>query len=216
MEKEKRTIRKKRTPSAVVPAHDILSRLPPELTVAVLDRLPGAQLGPVHDVCRAWRDFFAPGSECGVSFRLLIRERYGALVAPAQSGRVYLALRKETCHLCSAKEVFPFVYASSNALALMRPKNDALTLFPVCKACAKLELGKRDFDVLVEEEHIAVLATEGCEEGCQACLQDAEEQLQKCKGFLYSDTKRFQGASAPLNCVRVSSLRDCLPSPIFE
>ncbi len=185
------------------PGKDIVSRLPPELVVAILEELNGVELTRVPNVCQSWRSFFARKSMYEPCFRAAIRDRFGSHVPTDDPGRVYLALRRETCHLCPAQKVFPFVYVSSNALAITKQKDDPVTLFPVCKTCATTELDKKEFDVVVEEAHVSFV----CPRLPQGMLKEKEDQNHRCKGFMYSDTSRFKGTSCPLDCLRLSSLR---------
>lgn len=127
---------------------DLLSALPAELGVVILEHVSGADLACVPQVCKAWRGMFQRGSAHEPSLRAALRVRYGLhLPDQVSAGRAYLELRSETCHLCPAKVVLPFVYAASAALGPVP------TLFPVCGTCARAQLNSKEFDVLVAVEY---------------------------------------------------------------
>lgn len=193
---------------------DLLSRLPPELTVAVLEELSGTELTRVPRVCTAWRAMFAPGSPHANCLRAALRQRFGCRVSAQVSGRVYLEIRVESCHLCPCVDVLPFVYAASNALAILAQLDQPVTLFPVCADCARSHLKRAEFDVVVDLSQLRfVLPT--LPENDEA---RNEEFVAKdiCRGFLYSDTARFRGESRPIECVRAAALSAHFAKSVFD
>lgn len=196
---------------------DLLSRLPPELAVAVLEELGSAELTRVPRVCPAWRSMFAEDSPYASCLRAALRRRFGCRVPVAVSGRMYLQMRIETCHLCSGGTVQPFVYAASSALSIISASTSLAeqptTLFPVCAACALAQLKRTEFDVVIDTAQLHfVLPSLPSEMGSD------DNAVQAYHGFLYSDTTRFRGVrlSEPLFCVRADSLTAFFKNSIFE
>lgn len=157
--------------------HHLLS-LPPEVAVLILERLEGAAVARVPQVCRAWRDVFTRGAGAAYedSLACALRARYGVCVPSKGAGGVYMRLRGESCHLCPQSTVMPFVYAASVALGPLP------TLFPVCASCAQKQLSCKEFDVLVEAQYAELLAL---------------KVGRSCDGALYSNPRR------PIACARL-------------
>lgn len=132
---------------------DPLTQLPPDISLAIIDRLRDRDVAQLPRVCKAWARIFHGRSSSSSSslsttsliFRALVRERFGyppGLDLPnhfASWGEYYLMLRHERCHICpcsvrtSSNRVAPLIYAASSFLCTdTRP---SLSLFPVCKTC---------------------------------------------------------------------------------
>lgn len=174
------------------PRPDLLSSLPPDVSALIIDRLRPDDLRHVPLVSPTWASFFSPCSPLEPCLRALVARRFGLRARPDRRswGELYLALRRERCHLCPAPDVAPFMYAGSSSLALLlqpHVKAASLALFPVCKRCFRAMLCRPvvAFVPVVEEAALRSLSPE---------VKGGELVLET--GFLYSDIPPFTERAA--------------------
>lgn len=171
---------------------DLLTRLPPDLVVAILDALPPSALSAVPAVSVRWARLFAAESRAEPCFRACVVARFGIRECPGglSWGQLYLRLRSERCHLCPARDVAPFVYAASLSLSCLPVVDDGVTLFPVCGACFEgiLKVGY-EYEPLVEKQAARLVFPDVGTAVCDA--------LPVSVGYLYSNTTRFTRKPSP-------------------
>lgn len=191
---------------------DLLCALPADVAACIIDRLREDDLHRIPLVSKAWASLFAPHSPLEPALRALVTRRFGLRSRPPHAahlswGQLYLALRKERCHLCPAADVAPFVYAGSSSLALMlhcEVAQSGLALFPVCKRCfgRMLELPGDSFVPVVHSSALGFLSPELAK--CDVLVET---------GFLYSDIPAFtHGRNTDLD----KGLQYVLAHPLVE
>lgn len=167
---------------------DLLTCLPSDLIVQIIDQLSSNDVRRLPLVCKKWAALFDGAASTEPLFRAIVRHRFGVMVRPpcaaGQSwGRLYLALRRERCHLCPNPYIAPFVYAASGALslALVRQPLSYLVLFPVCRSCfdTLLTATRHAFIPVIEHSSLPIVFPAVPESVyLRACVS---------KGYLYSD-----------------------------
>lgn len=202
--------------SAVI---DLLTCLPSDLIVHIIDQLSANDLRRLPLVCKKWAALFDGAASTEPLFRAIVRHRFGIMVRPpcaaGQSwGRLYLALRRERCHLCPNPYIAPFVYAASGALslALVHHPLSHLVLFPVCRSCfdTLLMATRHAFIPVIEHSSLPIVFP--------AVPEAVYLRAHVSKGYLYSDIpssseKQTSQSTKPISYVLARPISNQLSEP---